>query len=196
MSDNSEDRQGPRAGQEFVKEAGNTLYDSLRQGDLIDTVQLELQNSRMIADVSDHQLRQAVVSGLMRYLAEERRSGKTGSQIRETISAKQVLIKKSIFDVQSNGKNDEVDFLLSTQAELARMPGGDGLLASFCNDLCVLSLFDEDSLKRWWNDERSIATEELRRVRERTAPVIEVLESGSEEDEDDEDEESSGSEED
>ena len=139
----------------------------------------------MAANASEHQVRKAVVSGLMKHIAQSRTSGKQPKQI---LSSNSSMIERTVFDASQKEKTDQVDFLLLTQADLARRPNGDALLVSVCNDLYLLDtfeddLFEVDAFKQWWEDERSIATEEMKQVRRKTTRFMDVLDEGSSESE-------------
>lgn len=173
------------AGHNFVNDAANSICDSLEQGHDVSTIQLELQGLRMAANASEHQIRKAVVTGLMKYMSQLRSSGK---QPKEVLSTNRSMIERTIFDASRREKTDQVDFLLLAQANLAGRPDGGSVLMSVCNDLYLLDTFEEDlfevdAFKQWWDDERSTATDEMRQVREKTAQFMEVIIA----DEDDED---------
>ena len=142
----------------------------------------------MAADATAHQVRKAVVRGLIRHISG---SKKAGRQPKEVLSANREIIERTLFDSSNAQKSDQVDFLLLVQGELAKRPDGDSLLKSICYDLYMLDdfekdLFDVDAFKQWWQDKRSTETQEMKSVRQKTAVVMEAIEE-NEDDEDDED---------
>lgn len=183
------------AGEAFVTEAANSIYDGLKQSHDSSTIQLELQGLRMSANASEHQVRRAVVGGLMRHLAE---ATAAGQQAKNIVAESKTLVERTVFDgSSSSGKPDQADFLLLAQGETAkRGPGSEGLFVGLCNGLYLVEDFDDgvfetDAFEAWWADERSQGSKDLERVRAKMEQFMSVIgddEDDSEVEEDSEEE--------
>lgn len=191
VSEVSDESHGNEASENFVQDAAGSIFDSLQKGHSQSTIQLELQAQRMAADATAHQVRKAVVRGLVRHMSESKKAGRLP---KEVLSANREIIERTLFDSSDAQKSDQVDFLLLVQGDLAKRADGDTLLKSICYDLYMLDdfekdLFDVDAFKQWWQDKRSTETQDMKSVRQRTAVVMEAIEENEDEEDDDEDEE-------
>ena len=181
----SSETTAPQTSKGFHSEASGSIYDSLKQEHDVANIQLELQALRMSSNASEHEVRKAVVAGLLKYAMEIRPKG---TPLKATLAANRTLVEKTIFDeIQPR---DQVDFLLLAQSDLCKYDEGDTVLASLCNDLYLMDSFEEDlfeaeAFQEWWSDERSSANEALRKVREKTQKFMQVLEENEEEEDED-----------
>lgn len=183
----SDESHADRAGESFVQDAATSVYDSLHRGHDVSTIQLELQGLRMSANASEHQVRRAVVNGLIKHLVEAR---KLGTAAKQTLQNNKMLIERTMFDKDTDEKPDQVDFLLLAQTELSKKAEGDAVLLSLCNDMYMLDLIEQEGLEQWWDSERSTNSEEMRLVRGKAAAFMTALaEAVSESEDEDEDSE-------
>lgn len=203
LSATSEDG-GAEATDGFHQDAVSSIYDALKEGTEVSTIQLELQSLRMTANATEHQVRRAVVTALIKYLAEARTTGVT--TVKHVLGNNTMLFERIMFDKERDLKDDQVDFLLLVQKDLAGRKDGDGsegIMLQFCNELYMLDVLEQEALEQWFDDDRSMAGEGMDVVRKQVEKFMEVLvalesesesvsESASEsvEEEGDEDEES------
>lgn len=176
-----------RTADTFHQDATSSIYDSLQKGHDVSTIQLELQGLRMAANATDHQLRRAVATAFMRYLAEAR---KPDASIEDVLEKNKMVLERTIFDKDADKKTDQVDFLLLAQTELAKKSDGEMILGSVCHALYKHDVLEEEGLQQWWGDERSYATAEMKLVRGKTGELLKKLaelDSGNEDEEEDED---------
>jgi translation initiation factor eIF-2B subunit epsilon len=187
----------------FQQDASSSIYDALREGTDVSTIQLELQALRMSVDANPHQIRQAIVTGLVRYCIESRR-GSDGRTVKDILTANKMLVERSIHDKESTDdtKPDQVDLLLLIQKDLAARlgkgaeveKGAEQLMVALCNDMYLQDVLEQEGLEQWWEDKRSQEVESMKAIRSQMEKFMEVVmaeeESGSEEEEDSEEEES------
>lgn len=98
-----------------------------------------------------------------------------------------------MFDKDLSSKDDQVDFMLLLQADLAHRESGDAILLSAATKLVELDSIEDDGILQWWEDEKSSESEELTKVKSKTQQLIDFLNQSSEEedsDEEDDDEDS------
>lgn len=176
----------------FVALNAASINDSLQHGHDASTIQLELQSQRMAQNASEHQVRRAVSSGVCRYLHESQKQGK---QVYQVVQGMKPVLERIVFDGKEDKKTDQVDFLLSCQADLAKRPTGPDIFASVCNGLYLIEGWDQegvfqgDAFEQWWEDARSQKTPEVAKVRDKLQKFIELVTADSEdEDESDSDE--------
>ncbi|KAL4934008.1 translation initiation factor eIF2B catalytic subunit epsilon [Aspergillus undulatus] len=179
----------------FVQDAAASVFDSLRDGVTSDVVQLELVSLRMTANASDHEVRRAVTSAFTKRVAQLMEGGQSASDaVHDIFSKYHEIIERALFDRDTDVKPDQVDLLVLFQQELVPKPRGDMVLLFLAKELYELEVVEEEALEQWWGDERSTATEEMRKVRVQTQQFIDWLaeaeeEGSSEEEEEESDEE-------
>ncbi len=182
-----------RTAETFHQDATSSILDSLQKGHDVSTIQLELQGLRMSANATDHQLRRAVTTAFMRYIAEARKSGVSTQNV---LSKNKMVLDRTIFDKDADEKTDQVDFLLLAQTELAKKSDGEIVLRSVCHELYMLDVLEEVGLQQWWNDGRSSATVEMKLVRGKTGELLKKLAELDSESEDEKEDEEDGDSED
>lgn len=184
----SQDGHSARSSKDFLAEASVSIYDSLKQGHEVANIQLELQALRMSSNASEHDVRRAVVTALVRYAVEMRQHKVS---VKTVLAQNKALIEKTIFDEENGQPRDQTDLLLLLQSELCKYEDGSTILAQACNDLYVMDdftpdLFEAEAFQSWWADTRSVASESLRTIRSKTEKVMQVIEENEQEDDDDE----------
>lgn len=196
-SDDSQQNQ--RAAIDFHHDAAASIYDSLQKGDEAANIQLELTALRMTADASPHQVRRAVIAAFMKRIsALIDTDGLTAAQaVKTTIPVHKVLLERTMFDRSEDveEKIDQVDFLLLMQADLCHRVEGERILVLASNELVLGDVVSAEGFEQWWGDERSVASEELVKVRALMGGFMDALvgssgsEEGSSEEEESEEEE-------
>ncbi|KAL4874517.1 nucleotide-diphospho-sugar transferase [Aspergillus karnatakaensis] len=175
----------------FVQDAAASVFDSLRDGVSSDVVQLELVSLRMTANAADHDVRRAVATAFMKRIAQLMEGGQgAGDAVRDIFGKYHEIIERAIFDRESSAKTDQVDLLLLFQQDLVHRLRGDTVLLFAAKELYELEVIEEEAFEQWWADERSSATEEMRKVRSQTQQFIDWLADAEEESSEEEDEES------
>ncbi|KAF2671019.1 nucleotide-diphospho-sugar transferase [Microthyrium microscopicum] len=176
----------------FHNEAVAQLTDSLAKGDASDNMQLELTSLRMVTQASEHAMRRAIVASFMRHISSLVSDGTSiASAVTSTIKPHQALLNRNIFDKEKASKVDQVDLLLLLQSDLSKRLDGDAILLRVTHELVNLDVVEAEGIEQWWNDERSVASKEVTRLREKTRQLVDYLLRDSSEDEDDEDEDES-----
>lgn len=190
------DPSAPRGGgseSSFHTEAVASIYDSLLRGDDPANINLELQAQRLALNASEHAVRKAVVSALVSYVVhvrEEQKAGKgqgKGTSVREILKHNGDLVRRVVFDLDSDDKPDQVDLLLLMQRELAGKKEGEVVMLSLCNGLYAEDLVQGEALVQWWEDKRGVETEGLKGARSHKQ-MEQLIDIAREEDESDEDE--------
>ncbi|PKY07353.1 putative translation initiation factor eif-2b epsilon subunit [Aspergillus campestris IBT 28561] len=180
-------------GDHFMHDAAASVYDSLREGVTPDVVNLELVSLRMTANASDNQVRRAVISAFMKRIQQlmEEDNQHAGDAVRSIFGPYREIVERTLFDRATGAKPDQVDLLVLLQQDLAQRPKGDTVLLFAAKELYELEMVEEEAFEQWWVDERSSASEEMKKVRSQTQQFVEWLANAEEEDS----EEESGSEE-
>jgi translation initiation factor eIF-2B subunit epsilon len=153
----------------------------------------------MSTNASDHQVRRAVVTAFVKRIHQLIKSGiPVKDAVAEVFEAHSELVERCIFDKAQSDKADQVDFLLLLQADVTHKENGDSILLQAATKMSFEELIDDEGFYQWWANEKSTESDDMRKVREKTEPLIDFLhrqaaESGSEseeESEEDEDEDS------
>jgi len=191
----------------FHHDAASSIHDALKEGTEVSTIQLELQALRMSANASEHQVRRAIVTALIRWCVESKRKSTASVQqvVKPILAANKMLVQRCVFDkgdTVDGKKPDQVDLLLLMQRDLASRVekggevalGTDNMLTAVCLELYE-DVLEQEGLEQWWEDERSQAGEGMKSVRGQMTKFLETItaetdseEESSEEEDDDEDE--------
>ena len=174
---------------DFHHDASASIFDSLVSGDEPANVQLELTALRMSTNASEHQVRRAVITAFMKRITQLVESGKSIKEaVKNAFGRYGSLIERTVFDKSKANKPDQVDFLLLMQTDLVHRKEGDSLMLFAANELYTSDMLDAEAFEQWWRDQRSVANEELKMVRAKMGPFMDVLLQDTDE-ESDEDEE-------
>lgn len=176
----------------FQHDASNNLYESMRDGVSSDVVALELVSLRMSANASDYQVRHAVASSFMKRITQlVTESGKSaGDAVHDVLARYKDVVDRCLFDKNKEQKTDQIDMLLQIQQDLVHRTKGDTILLFVAKELYDLDVIEEEAFEAWWADERSTATEEMKKVRAQTQQFVDWLANASEEDDESEEDES------
>jgi len=176
----------------FDHDASTSIYDSLVEGHESANIQLELTALRMSTNASDHQVRRAVVTAFVKRIHQLIKSGiPVKDAVAQVFDAHSELVDRCIFDKAQSDKADQVDFLLLLQADVTHKENGDSVLLQAATKMSLEEIIEDEGFYQWWANEKSSETEDMRKVREKTEPLIDFLhrqeeESGSESEEDSE----------
>ena len=181
---------------DFHLEATTSILDGLQKGDASDTIMLELSSYRMSTNASQHEVRRALVAALMRRMSElitgyapSRKAISRGEAVKTTFTTYGTLIKRTMFDTDSELKSDQVDFLILVQKDDSAQPAANRLLPFIVKEAYDQEILEEDGILQWWEDKRS-SEGEMGEVRKTTKPLVLSLQADEEDDEsNDEDEE-------
>lgn len=192
VSTGSQDSYASQHAANFDHDATASIYDSLIEGHESANIQLELTALRMSTNASDHQVRRAIAVSFVKRIAQLVKSGITvKNAVTQVFEQHKDLVERSIFDKAKASKTDQIDFMVLLQTELSHREGGDMILLNVATKLVELDLIEEEGMLQWWDDAKSSADDELKKVRTKTEQLIEYLkqesEEESEEDEDDKD---------
>lgn len=187
----SDDSQGGRQAVDFHHDAAASIFDSLQKGDESSNMQLELTALRMSADATPHQVRRAVVAAFMKRVAALMEGGSTAAQaVKNTIPDQETLLKRTMFDHgdKHEEKSDQVDFLLLMQADLCHRKDGEKIMLHASNELVLADVVETEGFEQWWEDEKSVAGEDMVQVRSMMGPFMDAIMEESEEESDEDDE--------
>jgi len=162
----------------------------------------------MAANASEHQVRRALVTALLRFMVEKRATAANSSgdakEVKATVTANKMLLQRNIYDKQpgSDGpRPDQVDLLLLIQRDLASRAakGGEGakaaqgLMVQLVSELYIQDVLEQEGLEQWWEDQRASEGEFVKVMRSAMEKFMGALlaESESEEEDDEEEEEES-----
>ena len=179
---------------DFQVEATASILDGLTNGDSPDTIFLELNSYRLSVDASQHEVRQAVVTAMMRRIAAlGEATGSPREAVRQVFTSYKSLVERIILDKAADEKRDQADFLLLVQRDAVSKTNGGQLLLFVTKESYDLDIIEEDGVLQWWEDVRS-GQGEMGRIRELVEQFIRFLreaeeDEGSEEDEDEDEEE-------
>lgn len=175
----------------FDHDASTSIYDSLVEGHESANIQLELTALRMSTNASDHQVRRAVVTAFVKRIHQLIKSGiSVKESVAQVFDAHKELVDRCIFDKAQSDKADQVDFLLLLQADVTHKENGDSILLQAATKLSFNEHVEDEGFYQWWDDEKSSETEEMRKVREKTKPLIDFLHKQEEDSESDSEEDS------
>lgn len=187
--DSEESGENKSSVQEFHREAVNSLFDDMKKGTDPDTMQLELKSMRLTANAEDKQVRRALAVAFNKRVAHLMESGKSAKDSTETLFPQYNRLVKGC--VSADEEDEQAEFLLLIQTDLTHRAQGEKMMLFLSNALATNDLIEAEGFEKWWNDERSSATEKLVAVRKETEQLVKVL---CEEDEDEDDSEEEDSE--
>lgn len=181
---------------DFHNDASTSIFDALQREDGPDIVQIELQGLRMGVDADYHEVRRAVITAFLRRIQQltESRGLTVAEAVSQVIRTYHNVFAKTIFDKEKEAKIDQLDFLLLLQKDLVHRAKGETVLLFMAKELYDVEVLEEEGFNQWWQDERSKADEDMRRVRAQTQQFVEWL-ADAEEDSDDDDDDDSDNEE-
>lgn len=146
----------------------------------------------MSTNASEHQVRRAVVTAMLRRISDVIQSGSVSVKqaTEQVLSPHQTLLQRTMFDKNASSKVDQVDFLLLMQADLSHRNEGDSILLHASMKLYDMDVIEDEAFEQWWADDKSSADEAMKKVRSKTQQFIDFLaqsdDESSEEEEDDE----------
>lgn len=190
-SDDSGDAAARHSASDFYHEAVTSIFDALQRSQRPEDIQLELRALALANNADGKHVRRSIAVAFAKRIANlmEESGASPKDAVTEVIPPYKSLIKAYV-----KGEEEQAEFLLFLQTDLVHRPQGEKVLLFASNALATQDLCEAEGFERWWKDERSSASEELRRVRKETEQLVEVLVGDDEEDddeeEDDEDEES------
>jgi len=190
------DSSGAHHADNFHHDAAASIFDSLQRDHDTANIQLELTALRMSTDASFHQLRKALAVAFMKRIAQlVERGSKIKEAVERTVTPYAELLNKAIFDKDDEEKPDQADFLLLVQQDLSHRPDGENVMLVVSFVLNQSGVVEPEGFEQWWEDPRSVESEEMRKMRGKMATFIETVTADDEDEDDDEDDESSEEEE-
>ncbi|KAK4548834.1 hypothetical protein LTR36_008607 [Oleoguttula mirabilis] len=174
---------------DFHHEAANSIFDGLQRGQDPDNIQLELKALTLASNAESKQLRRAVAVAMSKHMATLIEDGRTAKEAAEsTIPLNKLLVQRC---VSTESSEEQAEFLLFMQIDLVHRQQGEKILLQASRVLAEKDLIEAEGFEGWWEDERSVASAELKAVRADTKALVDFLL----EDDDDEEEESEDDEE-
>jgi len=189
----SDDGDPSSSNETFHHDAVNGLVDALKEGDDFDSAKLEFMGLRLSNNASDHQVRRAIAVAFGKRIAQLVEGGmepsKAAAQAFGASGAQKFLEEVAVGSKKL--MDDQVDFISCLQKDLVHRGSGAIILAAICKELYERDVLEEDAFLRWWEESEALGEsedKEMKRVRERTAVLIQWFreaesESSSEEDE-------------
>jgi translation initiation factor eIF-2B subunit epsilon len=197
----SDDSVPNSSNESFHHDAVNGLLDALKEGDDFDSAKLEFMGLRLSNNASDHQVRRAIAVAFAKRIAQL----VEGEKMEATKAAAKAFgapgADKFVKEVAIGTKNledDQVDFITCLQKDLVHRGSGAIILAAISKELYMMDILEEEAFFRWWEESEALGEaedKEMKRVREKTAVLIQWFRDnegddsseGSEEDEDEDD---------
>lgn len=174
---------------DFHMEATANILDSLQKDELPDNIFLELNAFRMTVDVSQHEIRRAVVTAFLKRVANLEASGLGAREsVHKVFGKYKAVLDRTIFDKEAQMKPDQIDLLILVQEQLVSHAKGDSLMLFIAKELYDIGVVEKDGILKWWDDKRS-KNGELTKVRGLTEKFISYLEEEEDDDDEDDDEE-------
>lgn len=164
----------------FHHEAVTSLFERMKQSTRQDDVQVELMGLRFANNASGSQVRKAVATAFTKYLSFliTRDKLAISDAVQNSLQQYRRLIQR---EEAQEGESAQAEFLLEAQRDLAHRPDGSQILLHFVMNLYNQDMFDEDTLIKWWHDDRSQATDDLRNTRQPVAQFMDWLANAEEE---------------
>lgn len=190
-SDDSMSGQAAQQARDFHHEAYTSILDSLNRGDDSANIQLELSALRLSANASEHHVRRAVVTAIIRFINQQVGCGlSVQAAVGKLLPRFKILLERTMFDHNEDDKTDQVDFMLLLQQECLRQEKGEDILARLSLRLTVDEVIQAEGLEQWWEDEKS-SSGDMAKVRGKTKQVVDAVigDSDEESEEEDDDEE-------
>ena len=187
VSDDSTTGQTAAQARDFHHEAYSSILDSLNRGDDSANIQLELSALKLSANASEHQVRRAVITAIVRFISQQISSGLTvQAAIDKLLPRFKILLERTMFDENSAEKSDQVDFMLLLQHDCVHQEKGGDILARLTYKLSITDVIKSDGLEQWWDDPRSTVEGDMAQVRRQTQKIVEAVVGGSDEESDEE----------
>jgi translation initiation factor eIF-2B subunit epsilon len=176
----------------FHHDAVAGLYDALKESGDIDAAKLEFMGLRLSNNASDHQIRRAIATAFAKRITqlvenEKLDAPKAAAQAFGLSGAKKFLEEVAIG--LEKREEDQVDFLLCLQKDLAHRWCGAIILAAICQRLYQIEVLEEEAYLKWWQDAEALGDrerKEMKKVREKTKVFIDWFEEAEEESSDEE----------
>lgn len=189
-SDDSTTGQTAAQARDFHHEAYTSILDSLNRRDDSANIQLELSALKLSANASEHQVRRAVTTAIVRFISQQIGSGTTvQAAVDKLLPTFKVLLQKTMFDQGVDEKSDQVDFMLLLQHECVHQEKGEDILARLTYKLSVTDVIESEGLEQWWEDPKSAAEGGMAKVRMKTKRIVDAVVGASDEESDEEDDE-------
>jgi translation initiation factor eIF-2B subunit epsilon len=188
----SDDEDGP-TNEAFHHDAVAGLVDALRDLPDLDSARLEFTGLRLSNNATDHQIRRAIATAFAKRIAQlvEHDHIAAPKAVEDTFNKPGALKFITEMAVGIKGEeDDQVDFLVCLQKDLAHRGNGQAILANTVKVLYGKDILETDALLKWWQAAEALGDAEdsqMREVRGLTRAIIEFLEADS----DDESEEGS-----
>jgi translation initiation factor eIF-2B subunit epsilon len=196
----SDDGDPSSANETFHHDAVNGLLDALTEGGDIDSAKLEFMGLRLSNNATDHQIRRAIAVAFTKRIAqlvegEKMEASKAAAQALGAPGAKKFL--KEVAVGNEKLEDDQVDFISCLQKDLVHRGSGATILAAVSKELYEMDVLEEEAFLRWWEESEALGEaedKEMKRVREKTAVLIQWFREAESEsssgDDEDEDEDS------
>jgi translation initiation factor eIF-2B subunit epsilon len=192
----SEDGDLESSNETFHHDAVAGLYDALKEGGDIDAAKLEFMGLRLSNNASDHQIRRAIATAFTKRISqlvesEKMEASKAAAQALGLAGAEKFL--KEVAIGTDGSEDDQVDFIICLQKDLAHRASGAVILAAMSQRLYQMEVLEEEAYLKWWQDAEALGEQEdkeMKRVREKTKVFIDWLEEAEAESSSDEDEDS------
>ncbi|KAH8819541.1 nucleotide-diphospho-sugar transferase [Xylogone sp. PMI_703] len=191
-----EDRPGA-VNEQFHHDAVAGLFDTLKENGDFDSAKLEFMGLRLSNDATDHQMRRAIAVAFTKRIAQlveadKLDASKAAAQAFGLNGAKKFVNEVAVGVAKK--VEDQVDFIKCLQKDLVHRNNGALILAAICQRLYQDDVLEEEGILTWWEESEALGdaeNAELKKVRQKTAVIVEWLkdaESESDEDGEDEDE--------
>lgn len=179
------------SGESFHKDAVADVFKALSEGGQFDNTRVEFTSLRLSNNATDHHIHRAIAVAFTKHISQLIENGlEVSKAVEKSLVADNKGAQRFIDEVaigQDKKIEDQVDFLLCLQKDLIHREKGETVLFALCKELYDRDILEEEGYDAWWADERSVESEELKKVRATTEVFINWLKEAEEEDSDEED---------
>lgn len=179
------------SGENFHKDAVADIFKTLSESGDFRNTRVEFTSLRLSNNASDYHVRRAIAVGFTKHVGRLVESGlEPASAVASALDHEGAVAFLADVAVGREKKIEEqVDFLLCAQKDLAHREKGDAILFVLVKELYDREVVEENGVEAWWADKRSVETEKIATVRGKTEAFMMWLRE-AEEESDDENEDS------
>lgn len=185
-ADSEESGETRQKARDFHNEAVGSLVDDMAKGNSTDDIKTEFKALIFSANAEDKQIQRATATAFSKRISQIVENGKSPKD-----AVAEVIPKYSdVITAYVSTEEEQAEWLVHLQSDLVHRAQGEKILLVLATALTQNDVIEADGFEKWWNDERSSASEQMEAVRKDTKQLVDfLLESDDEESEEEESEE-------
>jgi translation initiation factor eIF-2B subunit epsilon len=183
---------GGSSGENFHKDAVADIYKTLYEAADFGNTRVEFTSLRLSNNATDHHVHRAIAVGFTKHISQLVESGlEPGKAVAKTLDREgAVAFLADVAIGREKNIEDQVDFLVCVQKDLAHRVKGDSILFALVKELYDREVVEEEGVEAWWADERSVEMDEIVAVRGKTEAFMAWLREAEEESDEEGDDDS------